>query len=294
MIRYAILGPVELCDGERRVAAGGPRQVALLALLLVNANRALSSDWLIDALWNDRGPAVSVKRLHMAIARLRRMLDRDGTQGESVLRTTAGGYLLAVRPGELDAEVFQTRVEEGRRALEAGEAARAREVLREALAMWRGPPLAEVAYEEFAQPEIRRLEELRLAALETRVDCQLRLGEHDGLIAELEALVAAHPGRERLAAQLMLALYRCGRQGDALDAYTRTRAYLTNGRVGPRTGTSAASSSDRDSRAVPQPATGRRWVWRWIRSRVPAGQAGASACAARSHGRCLCGSRHGA
>jgi DNA-binding SARP family transcriptional activator len=226
MVRYAILGPVGLCDGERRVAVGGPRQVALLAVLLVNANRALSSDRLTEVLWGDQAVGVSPKRLQMAIARLRRALDPEGVAGESMLRTVAGGYLLAVRPDELDADMFEMRVQQGRRALQAGEAARARALLDDALGMWQGPVLADVAYEEFAQAEIRRLEEVRVAALEVRVDCELRLGEHDRLIAELESLVVAHPGRERLAAQLMLALYRCGRQGDALEVYARTRAYL--------------------------------------------------------------------
>ncbi len=225
-MRYAILGPVELCDGERRLAVHGPRQVALLALLLINANRPLSNDRLIDALWGDLGPAGAVKRLQAAILRLRRLLDPVGGQSQSVLRTVTGGYLLAVAPGELDAEIFQARVEEGLRAVQAGEAVRARDMLRDALAMWRGPALHEVADEQFAQPEIRRLEELRLAAVEARVDSELRLGEHGRVVGELEALVAEHPGRERLAEQLMLALYRCGRQGDALDVYARTRAYL--------------------------------------------------------------------
>jgi DNA-binding SARP family transcriptional activator/tetratricopeptide (TPR) repeat protein len=227
MVRYALLGPIELCDSERRVAVGGPRQVALLALLLINANRALSSDRLIDALWRDLDRARAVKRLHVTIARLRRTLDRQGPVGESVLRTVTGGYVLAVAPGELDVEVFQTRVEEGRRALEASDVRRARDLLGEALGMWRGTALSDVAYEGFAQPEIRRLEELRMSALEARVDCDLGLGGHGVVIGELEALVAAHPGRERLAAQLMLALYRCGRQGDALEVYARTRAYLS-------------------------------------------------------------------
>ncbi len=226
MVRYAILGPVELIDGARRVRAGGPRQVAMLTLLLVNANRALSADRLICALWNDRTSSDSMKRLRMAAARLRRTLDPEGEHGESVLRTTAGGYLLTVRAGELDADVFEARVEEGRRTLQAGEAARARETLREALQLWRGPALAEVSYEEFAQPEIRRLEELRLKALEARIDCDLQLGRHDDLIGELQAFIAAHPERERLAAQLMLALYRCGRQSEALETYVRTRAHL--------------------------------------------------------------------
>jgi len=227
MVRYSILGPVELCDGERGVGVGGPRQVALLALLLVNAGRAISADRLIDALWSDLSRVGASKRLQVAITRLRRTLDRDGGQGEPVLRTVAGGYLLAVRPGELDAEVFEQRVQEGRRALQAGDPARGRDAFSEALGMWRGPALAQVAYEEFAQPEIRRLEELRLAALEARVDCELRLGEQGGVVGELEGLVAAHPGRERLAGQLMLAMYRCGRQGDALEVYARTRAYLS-------------------------------------------------------------------
>jgi DNA-binding SARP family transcriptional activator/tetratricopeptide (TPR) repeat protein len=227
MVTYAILGPVELCDGERRVAVAGSRQVALLALLLINANRAVSSDRLIDAVWGELGPAGALKRMQTAILRLRHILDCTGPPGESVLHTVAGGYLLAVRPGELDAEVFQRGVDEGLRALQAGEAARARDLLGEALGMWRGPALSGVTYKEFAQPESRRLEELRLAALETWVDCELQLGEHATVIGELEALVAAHPGRERLAGQLMLALYRSGRQGDALETYARTRAYLT-------------------------------------------------------------------
>ncbi|MDX6720732.1 MAG: hypothetical protein QOJ63_2986 [Solirubrobacteraceae bacterium] len=227
MVRYAILGPVELRDGERVVAVGGPRQVALLALLLINANRALSCDQLVEALWDDLTPAGAVKRLQMAVTRLRRTLDPGGEQDASVLRTVAGGYMLAVAPGELDADVLQARVEEGRRALEAHDVQRARDVLREALGMWRGPALAEVAYHEFAQPEVRRLEELRLAALETRLDVELGLGEHGALVGELEALAAEHPSRERFAAQLMLALYRCGRQGDALEVYARTRTYLS-------------------------------------------------------------------
>jgi DNA-binding SARP family transcriptional activator len=226
MVRYAILGPVELRDAERSVAVGGARQVALLALLLIHANRALSVDRLIEELWGDAGGDGALKRLRVAITRLRHTLDPGGGRDESVLRTVAGGYLLAVAPGELDAEVFEQQVQDGQRRLETGEAARASELLAEALAMWRGPALAEVAYEAFAQPEIRRLEELRSAAVEARLDCELRLGRHRSVIGELQALVAAHPGRERLAGQLMLALYRCGRQDEALDVYARTRAYL--------------------------------------------------------------------
>jgi DNA-binding SARP family transcriptional activator len=226
-VKYAILGPIELSDGERLLPAGGPRQVALLALLLVNANRAMSTDRLVDALWGKHSPESAVKGLHVTISRLRKALDIAGAGAESPLRTVGGGYLLVVPPGELDAEVFQTRMENARRALEAGDASQARDVLGKALRMWRGPALADVAHEDWAQTEIRRLEELRVAALEAWVDAALRLGEHAAVIAELDSLVAAHPGRERLAGQLMLALYRCGRQGEALDVYARTRAYLS-------------------------------------------------------------------
>ena len=142
------------------------------------------------------------------------------------MRSTAGGYLLALGPGQLDAEVFSARIEEGREALESGDAAHAGEMLRGALSLWRGPPLAEVAYESFAQGEIRRLEELRLIAIEARVEADLQIGRHAAVIGELQALLAAHPTRERLAELLMLVLYRCGRQADALDIYQRARARL--------------------------------------------------------------------
>ena len=227
MTKYAILGPVELRDGERRLPVGGPRQVALLALLLVNANRAMSTDELVEALWADLGPEGAVKRLQVAVVRLRRALEAQADDGEPALRRVTGGYMLAVRPGELDADVFRQRVDEGRDALERGETARARDILRGALALWRGPALAEVAYEEFAQTEIRRLEEQRRLALEALVDAELALGEHGRMVGELETLLAANPGHERFAAQLMLALYRGGRQGEALAVYARTRNHLS-------------------------------------------------------------------
>jgi DNA-binding SARP family transcriptional activator len=228
MLKFRILGPVEALDGEARVALGGRRQLALLALLLLNANRAVSADRLIDALWGDADPARPVKRLQVAIARLRRALEPLAlASGDPVLRTLTGGYLLAVGPGELDADVFQARAQDGHRALEQGAPARAAELLRDALALWRGPALANVAYQSFAQAEIRRLEELRLAALEARVDAELAVGHHAELIGELELWIADDPTRERLAGQLMLAQYRCGRQADALDTYQRIRSRLT-------------------------------------------------------------------
>src|SRR3954447_12800026 len=227
MVKFGILGPIELCDGGRQRAVGGPTQVRLLAYLLVHANRAVSADQLIDALWGDEDARGAVKRLHVAIARVRRVLEFEGSAGDSSLLTTASGYRLEVAAGELEAEVFRSGLEEGHRALDAGEPSRAVELLRTALELWRGPALADVAYASFAQTEIRRLEELRLAALEARIEADLRLGRDQTLIGELEALVVEHPARERLAGQLMLALYRGGRQAEALDVYQRTRVHLT-------------------------------------------------------------------
>lgn len=227
MVKFGILGPVEFTDGNQPLSVGGPRQVALLAFLLLHANRAVSVDQLIDALWAENVGG-GVKALHTSVARLRKALGTNGSDLEPALKTVGGGYLLAVKPGELDAEVFQAGVENGRRALDEGEALDAARVLREALELWRGPALAEVAYEAFAQSEIRRLEELRLLALEARVEADLQLGHHSRVIAELEALVATHPGREQLVGQLMVALYRSGRQSEALEAYSRARQALVS------------------------------------------------------------------
>jgi predicted ATPase/DNA-binding SARP family transcriptional activator len=222
---FRILGSIEACNGEERLAVGGRRQLALLAFLLLHANRAVSSDVVIDAVW---GPSRSGadNRLQMAIARLRRSLDPAGGNGEPRLRTVSGGYLLSIAAGELDADVFVSHVRVGQGALDAGEPARAVELLAEALALWRGPPLAEVCFEDFAQAEIRRLEELRLVALQARIGADLQLGRHTQLIAELGGLLAEQPTRERLAELLMLALYRSGRQAEALTVYQRTRTHL--------------------------------------------------------------------
>ncbi len=226
MASVRILGPIEVWDGERRVDLGGPRQVALLALFVVRANRAVSADGLIDALWRDGGMAAARKRLQMAVRRLRQALEPANGGGLPVLETVAGGYLLRLDRGELDSELFAAGVAAGRAALGAGEFARAREAVQGALSLWRGPPLAEAGFENFAQDEIRRLDELRLAAFELSFDAALALGEHAGVLGELEALTIGHPSRERLAAQLMLALYRGGRQADALDAFERIRVHL--------------------------------------------------------------------
>jgi DNA-binding SARP family transcriptional activator/class 3 adenylate cyclase/WD40 repeat protein len=224
-MQYRILGPIGVTDGERRAEVGGRRQLALLAFMLLHANRPVSCDALRDAVWGSARSGAD-NRLQMAIARLRRALEPLMRNGDPPLQTVGGGYLLVVQRDELDSEVFSARVREGRSALEADDAASAAELLRDALRLWRGPLLAEVAFEEFAQADIRRLEELRVAAIESRVDADLQLGCHSQLVGELESLVTEEPTRERLAAQLMIALYRCGRQADALEVYQRTRARL--------------------------------------------------------------------
>ncbi len=242
MSGFRVLGPVEVWGDERRLSLGGPRQVALLAFLLLHANRAVSVDALIDGVWGaDRDGAV--KRLQMAITRLRKALEPLATADEGVLRTVGGGYLLTVAPGELDADVFSEGVRDGRRAVAENDPARACHLLSDALALWRGTPLSEVAFEDFAQGEIRRLEELRLTALETRIDAELQLGHHADVIGELEALLGEEPTREHLTGQLMLALYRSGRQADALAVFQRTRNYLSQ-ELGLQPGAALAALQD--------------------------------------------------
>jgi DNA-binding SARP family transcriptional activator len=226
MTTVQILGPVQVLHGEQRLTLGGPRQLTLFAFLVLHANRAVSRDELTEAVWGSARSDAG-NRLQMAIARLRKALEPLGDGRGPRLRTVTSGYLLAIAPDELDADAFHAAVHAGSRALDAGEPAQAADLLYGALALWRGPPLAEVAFEDFAQGEIRRLEELRLRALECRIDAELQLGRHAELIAELESLVIEAPTREHLAAQLMLALYRSGRQADALDVYHRVRVALS-------------------------------------------------------------------
>ena len=207
--------------GQQVLPLGSPKQRALLGLFLVHANETMQRDRLIEELWGDAAPKTVKAVLNVYLSRLRRLL-ADGSD-EQLLLTRAAGYVLSVRPEELDARRFETLLERGRRELASGNAERASATLRDALALWRGPPLADLTFEAFAQSEIARLEELRLTALEARIEADLALARHDSLVAELETLVAAHPYREGLRAQLMLALYRSGRQAEALETYRRAR-----------------------------------------------------------------------
>jgi predicted ATPase/DNA-binding SARP family transcriptional activator len=218
VLEFRILGPLEVRHDGRVVDLGGPRNRTLLAALLVRAGEAVGGDTLMEALWGDDAPETAAKALQVTVSRLRRALGPVADR----LETVAGGYRLAVQPGELDADRFEQACRRGAE-LPPREAAA---VLREALAMWSGPVLADQRYEPWAQAEIRRLEELRALTVEERVKADLALGEHARLVGELEALVAEHPLRERLRAQQMLALYRAGRHADALTAYRDARAVL--------------------------------------------------------------------
>jgi DNA-binding SARP family transcriptional activator len=213
---FRLLGPLEVAEHDRSVVLGGVKQRALLAVLLLHANDVVSTEQLVDEVWGESPPATVAKSIQVYVSRLRKQL------GEGRLVTRAPGYLLRVDPSELDVACFE------RLAAEAEDAQPkvAGEKLRRALALWRGPPLADLAYEPFARAEIARLEELRAAALEQRIEADLALGRHSRLVGELEGLVTEHPLRERLRGQLMLCLYRCGRQAEALESYQAARRVL--------------------------------------------------------------------
>jgi len=223
-VDFRILGPLEVGVGRDRLAYAGEKGGALLALLLLNANRVVSTDQLIDELWGEEPPASGAKALQVRVSQLRKAFAKAGI-GELIV-TRAPGYLIALPPDGLDLHRFERLVAESDEALAAGDPARAADRLRTALSLWRGPPLAEFGSAPFARVATGRLEELRLAALERRLEADLALGRQADLIGELESLVSEHPFRERLRAQLMLALYRSGRQADALAAYRAAREKL--------------------------------------------------------------------
>jgi DNA-binding SARP family transcriptional activator len=208
-MEFRILGPLEVVDRETSIPLGGARQRAVLALLLTRPNQVVSTDRLIDDLWGTDQPKTAANTVQYYVSQLRKLLGADR------ITTRPPGYAIRVEAGELDLERFETLVERGDP-----------ESLREALALWRGPPLADFAYESFASDEIARLEELRLIALERRIDGDLEQGRHVELVPELELLVSEHRLRERLRGQLMLALYRSGRQAEALSAYHDAREAL--------------------------------------------------------------------
>ena len=223
-IDYRLLGPIEASAGGRVLDIVGQKQRVLLAVLLMSANQPVSRDVLVDRLWGDRPPDGARHTLEVHISRLRKAL--EPAAGGPVVLTRPAAYVLQSAGERIDVRCFERLAREGRRALAEGAPGRAAAVLGEALALWRGAPLADVSDEPFAQAEIARLEELRAAVLEDRVEADLALGRHGDVVGELEALASAHPLRERLYQQLMIALYRCGRQAEALAVYHSARTTL--------------------------------------------------------------------
>jgi DNA-binding SARP family transcriptional activator len=221
-VEFRVLGPLEVTADGQTLRLAGARTRAVLAMLLVHANQVVSSDRLIEELWP--GQPRAADSLQVRLSELRKVLRSAGEADR--LATRPPGYLLRVTPTELDALQFEQLAAEGNAALAAGDAATATQRLDQALRLWRGPALADLDTAPFARAEAGRLEEERLAALESRAEALLNCGRHRDLIAELETLTAAHPLRERFWLQRMLALYRAGRQADALRAYRDLRAVL--------------------------------------------------------------------
>ena len=221
-MEFRILGPLEIRQNGRSLPCKGAKQRLLLATLLLHPNEVVSSDRLIDALWGEDPPPTAAKALQVHVSQLRRLLE------PGLLVTRPPGYELRVGDGQLDLPAFEAQAAEGRAAAASGRAERASALLGDALALWRGPPLADLTFEEALRAEISRLEELRLAVLEDRIGADLALGRHSELVPELEGLAGAHPLRERLRWQLMVALYRSGRQADALEVYRQTRRLLVD------------------------------------------------------------------
>ena len=215
-MEFRVLGPLEALDEGRSIALGGAKQRSLLALLLFARGRPVASERLIDAIWGERAPETAQKSVQVYVSGLRKAL------GEGRILTRERGYAFVLEPGELDLDRFDLLV----RQAAAEPAEHAAETLRSALALFRGQPLDDLALERWAEPEIARIEELRLLALEKRLDADLEVGRHRDVAPELETLVADHPYREHLLEQLMLALYRSGRQADALESYRRGAARL--------------------------------------------------------------------
>jgi DNA-binding SARP family transcriptional activator len=235
-MRVRVLGPMEVTVGERRLELGAAKQRALLAMLALQANRAVPADRLVEGVWGEEPPASASKMVQHHVSRLRRLL-AAGNGAAAEIVTRGRGYELRIAADDVDALHFERLLAEGSS--------------QEALALWRGPPLADVADEPFAAAEIRRLEELRLTALERAIAADVEEGRHGEAVGALTGLLAEYPVSERLHARLMLALYRSGRQADALEAYRRARDAGRAGRCRTRTG--AASPARGDPAAGPEP-----------------------------------------
>ncbi|HET7171944.1 MAG TPA: BTAD domain-containing putative transcriptional regulator [Gaiellales bacterium] len=224
-MEYRVLGPIEVAAGGRRVAIGAGKQRALLALLVMNANTAVSVDRVVESLWNGNPPATATKVVQVLVSQLRKALAGDGDQH---IATVGGGYMLRLEPDQIDVDWFEELLETGRTELAGGRPHDAEGTLSAALAVWRGEAYAEVAYEDFAREEIARLNERRLDAIEERFEAMLAGRRHADAVSGLEKAVARHPLRERLVALWMVALHRSGRRAEALAAYDQARRRLAD------------------------------------------------------------------
>ncbi|HEY4019681.1 MAG TPA: BTAD domain-containing putative transcriptional regulator [Pseudonocardiaceae bacterium] len=222
-MEFRILGPIAVLGRTARARLGGAKQTALLATLIVRANHLTSVEQLIDSVWAESPPAGAITTVHTYVFRLRRAFDEVAEDGGSRIVTRPAGYLLRVEPEELDLDVFRKHVQYGRRAADAGEFEAAASELRAGLALWRGPALADVPSELLQRNEVLKLTEERLGALERRIGIDLELGRHTDLVGELRGLTAEYPLREQFWGQLMLALYRSGRQAESLNVYQEVR-----------------------------------------------------------------------
>src|SRR6266536_3478965 len=229
-VDFLLLGPLEARQAGRPLRLGSIKHRVLLAKLLLHANQVVSTDELIDTVWGEQPPLTVRQSLQNHVASLRRAIEATGAPANPprTLRTRDPGYLLEVDPDQLDLHRFRRLVDEGRGTLEGGEATTAVRLLHEALSLWRGPVLSDVVAAGAAWPELVGIDEERVAALEARLEADIALGRHLEMIGELEGLVRLHPLREHLHGQLMLALYRCGRQADALGAYRAARRILVD------------------------------------------------------------------
>jgi DNA-binding SARP family transcriptional activator len=227
LLEFRLLGPLEVWVEGRLLPVRGAKERALLAILLLDANQLVSTDRLIDELWGNNPPKRARNSLQVRVSNLRKALGATSrSAADDPLVSLGSGYVIRLKQDQLDLHQFERLLEEAEEALARHERVLGAEKLREALALWRGPALADFAYESFAQVAAARLEELRLVGLERRIEADLELGRHAELVGELEALVPRHPFRERLSGQLMLALYRSGRQAEALATYQVARRAL--------------------------------------------------------------------
>ena len=286
-MEFLILGPLEIRNNGRTMKVDRGQPAALLALLLLNANEPVSLDRIVDYLWPDDPPASATKSVQVHVSRLRRVLGDNRSAARERIETRGSGYAIALEAGELDAERFGVLVAKAMEARGGGDAARAAELIREALRLWRGPPLADLAESPLLEPEIASLEDQRLSAHEELIETELALGRHTHILAELEALARRHPMRERLRAQLMLALYRSGRQAEALQAYQDIRRVLAT-RAGLEPGPAlrdlerailhqdvALAPAERPAAHTPATLTRSRKLWAAAAAVVVAGVVGA-------------------